>query len=669
MGYTQTNRAWLACDQCPHSRQHREATIAPNLRSYGAVLARRWSVMLPALLLVPAVALLLSLGQQKIYAANSQVLLSHTNPAATLNGLTDPNAALAPDRIISTQAAVARDPLVAQQALSLSHVPSTPQAFLNRSSVSTLTNADLLEFSVSDPNPAVAARLATNYAKAYIAYRGQLDSQAIDAALAGIAQRLDQLARAGQTGTPTQTALLHEQQALTATQAAGTNDAQLVQPAQLGSQIAPRPSRSAAIGVGLGIALALGLAFLMEALDRRVESAEEMERRLGLPLLARIPAPAPWRGVSDRLATLRDFIRELGRRAPVAPAPPRTPAPAPASRARRRAPNGRFLPEPSPPPESSTNASSPPPREWLATVRDLGGAVGRARPVITSKTAAPRRHRGADSLVALRDQNGRQAEAFRVLKSSLDFASLEHDFKSIVVTSGREYKGKATTIANLGVTLALSGRRVLLCDLDGRTPAIGDLFGLQGHPGVTDVVLGHAGLDEAIASISVPSPFSWPRTVEVSKTPENGSAKETAFLRNKQAFLGVLSFGGGLRPNSGFLGSRAVTSLLEELQQTDVDLVLIDTPALLAYGEARTLSARVDAVIVALAPPVRAPLLDELARTLSRSPALPLGFITVGAFSDGGYGVGSPSYGLEQHSPSGGPRGGHLSVRHGSSPR
>jgi Mrp family chromosome partitioning ATPase/capsular polysaccharide biosynthesis protein len=646
------------------------ATVAPNLRSYGAVLARRWSVMLPAILLVPALALLLSLGQQKIYEANSQVLLSHTNPAASLNGLTDPTAAVAPDRIVSTQAAVARDPLVAQQALSLSHVRSTPQAFLNRSSVSTVANADLLGFSVRDPQPAVATRLATNYAQAYVAYRGQLDSQTIDAALVGVQQRLDQLARAGQTGTPTYTALQHEQQVLTATQAAGTNDAQLAQPAQRASQVAPRPTRSAAIGLGLGIALALGLAFLMEALDRRVDSVEEMERRLGLPLLARVPAPAPWRGVSDRLNTLRDFVRELGRRLRNAVVRPRTPPPAPTTRSRPRAPNGRFLPvEPRRRPGSTTQGSSPRRMEWLATVRQFGDAVGRTRPVSTSKPATPRRHRGADSLIALRDQNGRQAEAFRVLKSSLDFASLEHDFKSIVVTSGREYKGKATTIANLGVTLALSGRRVLLCDLDGRRPAIGDLFGLQGHPGVTDVVLGHAGLDEAITSIPVPSPFSWPRTAEPSKTLENGSAKETAFLRNKQAFLGVLSFGGGLLPNSGFLGSRAVTGLVEELQHTDVDLVLIDTPALLAYGEARTLSARVDAVIVALAPPVRAPLLDELARTLSRSPALPLGFITVGAFSDGGYGVGSPSYDLEQLSSSGVRRGGPLSVRHSSTRR
>ena len=629
--------------------------------------------MLPALLLVPALALVLSLGQQKIYEATSQVLLSSTNLAASLNGLGNTASALAPDRLVSTQAAVARDPLVAQQTLLLSHLRSTPQAFLDRSGVSTVANADLLEFSVRDPHPGEAARLATNYAKAYVTYRGELDSQTINAALVGVTQRLDQLARAGQTGTATQTALQHEQQALIATQAAGANDAQLAQPAQAGDQVAPRPARSLAIGLGLGIALALGLAFLMEALDRRVDSVEEMERRLGLPLLARIPTLAPWRGVPDWLTTLRDFGRRLGRRVPIAPAPPRTPltlpAPEPARQPRRRAPDGRFLPDPSRELGSSTAGTSPRPREWLATVRDFGGAVGRTRPVITSKPAAPHRHRGADSLVTLRDQNGRQAEAFRVLKSSLDFASLEHDFKSIVLTSGREYKGKAMTIANLGVTLALSGRRVLLCDLDGRAPAIGDLFGLQGHPGVTDVVLGYAGLDDAIASIPVPSPFSWPRTAEANKTPENGSASETAFLRNKQAFLGVLSFGGGLLPNSGFLGSRAVTGLVEELQHTNVDLVLIDTPALLAYGEARTLSARVDAVIVALAPPVRAPLLHELARTLSRSPALPLGFITVGAFSDGGYGVGSPSYDLEHSSPSGGPRGGHLSVRHGSTRR
>jgi Mrp family chromosome partitioning ATPase len=57
-------------------------------------------------------------------------------------------------------------------------------------------------------------------------------------------------------------------------------------------KVQPRPTRNGALGIALGLVLGLGLAFLWEALDTRVHSADEIEERLGLPLLARIPAPS-----------------------------------------------------------------------------------------------------------------------------------------------------------------------------------------------------------------------------------------------------------------------------------------------------------------------------------------------------------------------------------------
>jgi Mrp family chromosome partitioning ATPase/capsular polysaccharide biosynthesis protein len=637
--------------------------MAANLHSYSAVLARRWPVMLPAIVLVPAVALLLSLGQAKTYSATSQVLLSYDNPVASLNGLAGPAAGVAPDRIISTQAAVARDPVVVQQALSLSRVHSSPQALLARSSVSTLTNADLLQFSVRDSHPASAARLATNYALAYITYRRQLDSQAINGAIADVSRRLSQLAREGQAATTTYRALEHEQQVLTATQAAGSNDAQLVQPADGSAQVTPRPTRNFAIGLGLGLALALGLAFLMEAIDRPVDSVEEMERRLGLPLLARIPAPTRWRVGLGRVAALRESIRAFGRRLRLAlgsPHPLGSTRSAPVVSPNWQRSRVRGVDSVGPGASDQPNAA---PLRQAASSGWPDFRSGLA--ILRSGTAVSDRSRGVSTLAALGDQHGREAEAFRVLTSSLEFASLEHDFKSVAVTCGCDYRGKPATIANLGVTLALSGRRVLLCDLDGRGRGIGDLFALQARPGVTDVVLDHAGLDEAVASIPVPPPVSWHRNGEGAETLPEIVVGETSFLTNPEERLGVLPFGGALLPNSGFLGSRAVTDLVQELKNAQLDLLLIDTPPLLASGDARSLSARADAVIVALASPVRAPVLEELARTLSRSPAIPLGFITVGTVS-GGYDASPPPYYVEQRSRPGVRPDGHRETRQGA---
>jgi protein-tyrosine kinase len=380
-----------------------------------------------------------------------------------------------------------------------------------------------------------------------------------------------------------------------------------------------------------------------------------MERRLGLPLLAHIPAPTRWRAGFGRVATVRASVREFRRRLRRAVSAPTPRAPAP-PRARDRL--GRFQTQPN----ADRRKAAP-----LRLAAAVWQAFHRRLAHFASRTEASQDQvRGANALVALRDQHGREAEAFRVLTSSLEFASLEHDFKSIAVTCGCDYKGKAATIANLGVTLALSGRRVLVCGLDGRRPGIDDLFALEGRPGVTDVVLDHAGLDEAVASIPVPSPVSWHRNGDETKPFEEAVVTRTSFLTNPDVHLGVLPFGGALLPTSGFLGSRAVTDLVQDLKNADFDLLLIDTPPLLASGDARTLSARADAVIVALASPVRAPVLDELARTLSRSPAIPLGFITVGTFSGSGYEMRPADHSFERLSRSRVQRDGRHYARHTS---
>lgn len=493
----------------------------PALRHIRLVLARRWTVILPAIVLVPLVALIVADGQRKVYSATAQVLLTYSTPGSSLNGLPDPYPGIAPERNVATQTALARDPAVARQALALAHVGSTSNELLAQSSVSSPNGSDLLSFSVNSAPPARAQTLATNYAHAYVAYRARVDGQAVSTALAGIDQQLNTLANQGQTASPTYRTLSHNQQALIAVQASGTGDAVLGQPAQSAAETGPHPARSAAVGLLVGILLAVGLAFLMETFDQRV-GGEEIERRLKLPRLAAIPA---------------------GRR-------------------------------------------------WQREVRAL-----------LDVNESKRRDRSMASLVVLDDPNGREARGFRVLKSGLEFARLEHDFKSLLLTSALPYKDQAETVANLAVTLARSGQRVLLCDLRARQPAIGDLFGLDGGPGVTELIRADTRLQDAVVRIGDPS------------------------LGSK---LDVLPFGGPA-PHSGFLGTRAVIDLMEQLERASYDLVLIDAPPLLASREAQTLSTLADAVIIALPDPVRPRVIEDLSGTLSRLPVVALGFLTVGA--------------------------------------
>ena len=565
---------------CWHAKHARLALptlsgISADIRVYRAALARRWTVIVPAIVLVPVAAMLLAVGQQRVYSASAEVLLTYSNPGADVNGLAATYPSVAPDRNVATQAALARNPTVARDALSLAQVRSSANDLLNHSNVSKVTSADVLDFSVTSSSPQLAMRLATNYAKAYTDYRNGIQSGATASALAGVTLRLNQLASLGQTQTPIYAVLSRDQQRLAATQAAGTNDAVLVQPAQSAVQVGPHPARNAAVGLLVGIALAIALVFLMETLDTRV-SLEEIRRRLKLPLLAAIPATrAPSRAMKQLGRKLLSAPRELIRR-------------------------------------GSGSGPSPAPVDPDSPERAL------------------------QTLAVLREPGGSAAEAYRVLKSRLDFASLEHSFKSILLTSAQPYRAKPATAANLAVVAAQMGRRVLVCEFDSQRPSISDLFGLDGHPGLTEVVLRRTTLKKATvkmppALLLSPVWTDGKSAENASQGTVNGSPQRTtkSRARGMPGSLEILPFGES-QPHSGFLGSRAVADLVEQLSSSPADLVLINAPPLLGSGESQLLSALADALIVALAGPVRPALLEELAATLARLPALPVGFITVG---------------------------------------
>ena len=133
--------------------------------------------------------------------------------------------------------------------------------------------------------------LATAYAKAFTSYRGQLDSDAVRRARAEIAQRLDKLTAEGQDRTKLATSLRDKDQQLATLQALQTSRTYVIRTADGAGQIAPTPKKNAMLGLILGLVLGLGLAFLVDALDTRVRSANEVGQRLGLAQLARIPPP------------------------------------------------------------------------------------------------------------------------------------------------------------------------------------------------------------------------------------------------------------------------------------------------------------------------------------------------------------------------------------------
>jgi polysaccharide biosynthesis transport protein len=523
-------------------------THAIGLRHYLHVVRRRKWIILLAVLVTSLAALAISLQQQSLYRAEAQVLLSSQDLAADLTGREQ---AVAPtERVAQTQAEVARVLELARR--TLARVPGTdlsPQEFLGDSSVSTDVTTDLLIFSVTNPDPALAQRLVNAYAQAYTTYRRQLDTSSIRNALAGVGRRLARLANADQTNSALYRTLSGRQQTLQTMQALQTANASVVETALDASKTQPKTSRNVILGFVLGLVLGVGLAFIYEALDTRVRSADEIADHLGgIPLLAQVPAPN-------------------------------------------------------------------------------------------------RKMRAENQLVMLADPRGPQAETFRMLRTNLELMVLDRDVGAVMVTSAVEQEGKSTTTANLGVALARAGRRVALVDLDLRQPFLHRFFDLRG-PGVTQVALGRATLDDALTRIAITD-------VGTSRGPEraNGGQQNDA-VRKVKGVLEVLP-SGPLPPDPGeFVGTRAVAEILADLRQR-VDLVLVDTPPMLHVGDAMTLSSRIDGIIVVTRMKiVRRRMLNELGRRLAAARAATLGYVVTDAGGADGYGYGyGYGYGREAQPP------------------
>ena len=91
-----------------------------------------------------------------------------------------------------------------------------------------------------------------------------------------------------------------------------------------------------------------------------------------------------------------------------------------------------------------------------------------------------------------------EAEAFRSLRTAVQFTARPGQPLTLLITSSHAAEGKSTVAANLAETLAETGLRVALVDADLRRPSVADSFGLEGAAGLTTVLIGQAGLDDVL---------------------------------------------------------------------------------------------------------------------------------------------------------------------------
>jgi Mrp family chromosome partitioning ATPase len=255
-----------------------------------------------------------------------------------------------------------------------------------------------------------------------------------------------------------------------------------------------------------------------------------------------------------------------------------------------------------------------------------------------------RRLRKRNKLVMLKEPSSVHAQTFRRLRTSLEFVNFEHGARTIMVTSALPREGKSTTVANLAVALARAGRAVAVADLDLRRPFLHAFFDTGSDHGFTDVVVNRVTLDHAIRSIALPSAGRL-----TTAPPGNGrSAAATANPTNGrigvESVLAVVPAGSIPPAADEFLESQGVSAVLEELSER-FDVVLVDTPPLLAVGDVMTLSTKVDAIVVVTRLGIHRRQLEELARQLHNCRAPVLGFVLTGASHGDSYSYG---YGYDQ---------------------
>lgn len=158
------------------------------------------------------------------------------------------------------------------------------------------------------------------------------------------------------------------------------------------------------------------------------------------------------------------------------------------------------------------------------------------------------------------------SEQYRTLRTNIEFASIDKQISTLMVTSASPGEGKSTTTANLAVVFAQQGKKVLLIDADMRKPTVHYTFRLENTLGITNVLTGQTPLKKAV------------------------QASETKDLY-------VLTCG-PIPPNPAeLLGSRAMDELIQTALK-EFDMVIFDTPPVLAVTDAQVMANKCDGVIL-----------------------------------------------------------------------
>lgn len=276
----------------------------------------------------------------------------------------------------------------------------------------------------------------------------------------------------------------------------------------------PNKKRNLLLALILGLGGGVALAFLFDVLDNSVKTSEDVERYSGLPTLGIVPK----------------FSLEGASKA--------------YTYSRRLKPAGEPKQL-----EASTDASAPA-APFVATVEQGAGKPG------------------SIELVPHYFPNSRLAESYRSIRTALLLSSADNPVKTMAVTSPMPGEGKSVSAANLAITLAQSGKTVLLVDADLRRPRQHRMFKVKNTYGLTTYLTDSIELKEVVKSTEIPN----------------------LFLINA----------GPIPPNPAeLLGSDKMSRFIRMMSE-ESDYVLFDLPPMIEISDALVLGAKVDGVVLVI---------------------------------------------------------------------
>ncbi|KLU40128.1 MAG: CpsD/CapB family tyrosine-protein kinase [Limnochordia bacterium] len=174
-----------------------------------------------------------------------------------------------------------------------------------------------------------------------------------------------------------------------------------------------------------------------------------------------------------------------------------------------------------------------------------------------------------DSLIVHNDPKSVGSEAFRTLRTNLQFTSPDRQLRVILVTSAAPGEGKSTISSNLAVAFSQAGLRTLLLDCDLRKPTVHKIVGLHNSPGLTSLLVGEVKREDVVKDVGVPN-------------------------------LSVIP-SGPVPPNPvELLGSQAMRNVLNAVRE-EFDMVVVDAPPIVAVTDAAVLCPLVDGVLLTVA--------------------------------------------------------------------